>query len=174
MSKAMTGRERFFEENDVIVTKTDCSGRITYANDIFLNISDLNESAAIGAPHNIIRHPDMPACIFRLLWTTVQAGREIFAYVLNRAAKGDHYWVFAHVTPTLAADGQIAGFHSNRRRPDRRIIEETMVPLYRTLLNTECQAVSRAKGIEAAQALLEQRLQAQGMDYDRFIFSLQA
>mgnify|MGYP003630471952 CR=1 FL=1 len=61
----------------------------------------------------------MPRCVFSLLWETVAAGREIFAYVINRCANGDHYWVLANVTPTIGRDGKIIGYHSNRRVPRR-------------------------------------------------------
>nr|WP_245508501.1 hypothetical protein [Bradyrhizobium zhanjiangense] len=57
----------------------------------------------IGAPHNVIRHPDVPRCVFKLLWDTIEAKREVLAYVVNLASDGDHYWVFAHVTPTLSS-----------------------------------------------------------------------
>ncbi len=102
---ALTGVERRFNQDDIIVTKTDIGGRLTYGNPTFLTISDLTEREALGKPHSLIRHPDMPASVFRLLWSTIQDGKEIFAYVLNRATNGDHYWVFAHVTPTTGADG---------------------------------------------------------------------
>ena len=72
-----------------------------------------------GQAHNIIRHPDMPRCVFDLLWKTIAGGEEIFAYVKNMAKNGDHYWVFAHVTPTFDAGGRIMGYHSNRRVPER-------------------------------------------------------
>src|ERR1700761_2971359 len=121
MEPTLTGVERHFDTDDVIVTKTDPGGRLTYANEVFLNISHLTEKQALGAPHSIIRHPDMPASVFRLLWQTIQEGREIFAYVLNRATNGDHYWVFAHVTPSFDAGGNIVGYHSNRRVPDPRV-----------------------------------------------------
>ncbi|HYE47974.1 MAG TPA: PAS domain-containing protein [Azospirillaceae bacterium] len=170
----LTGRERFFPEEDVIVTKTDRSGKITYANDIFLSISSLTERQALGAPHSIIRHPHMPGCVFRLLWDTVQSGGEIFAYVLNRATTGDHYWVFAHVTPTYDGSGTVTGYHSSRRVPDPGIVAGTIAPLYRELLEIERQGATRAKGIEAGLGRLDAMLKDRGLDYERFVFSLQA
>ncbi len=77
----------------------------------------------MGAPHSLIRHPDMPRCVFKLLWDTLEAKQEIFAYVVNLAKDGSHYWVFAHVTPTLDDRGNIIGSHSNRRKPDPAQIE---------------------------------------------------
>lgn len=173
MTRILTGQERLFSQDELIVTKTDPNGRLTYANDVFLNISGLTEEQALGAPHSIIRHPDMPKTIFRLLWDAVKSGREIFAYVVNRASNGDHYWVFAHVTPTFASDGGISGFHSSRRVPDRRIITEVIQPLYRDILAIEARHGRAAEGMAAGQAHLQEILTGKGASYDRFIFSLQ-
>jgi PAS domain S-box-containing protein len=171
---SLTGIERRFADDDVIVTKTDLGGRLTYANRVFLNISSLTEKQALGAPHNIIRHPSMPAVMFRLLWDTIKDGREIFAYVMNRASNGDHYWVFAHVTPSFDQGGSVIGYHSNRRVPDQRVLGSVILPLYAELLKVETEAGSRAKGIEAALARLNAILANKGTDYERFIFSLQS
>jgi PAS domain S-box-containing protein len=168
----LTGRERFFEEDELIVTKTDPGGRITYANDVFLRLSSLTETQALGAPHSVIRHPHMPRTVFRLLWQEIQAGREIFAFVLNRATNGDHYWVLAHVTPTFDAGGQIVSFHSNRRVPDRAVITDVIAPLYRDLLRIEDAQSSRQRAMDAAQAHLTDILREKGLDYERFVFSL--
>jgi PAS domain S-box-containing protein len=109
-----TGRERTWGDEELIVSKTDLKGIITYANRTFLSVAGYTEQEILGKPHSIIRHPDMPRCVFKLLWDTIESGNEIFAYVKNMAKNGDHYWVFAHVTPTLDAHGNIIGYHANR------------------------------------------------------------
>ena len=96
-----TGRESVFGEEEIIVSKTDAKGRITYANEVFLRVSGFAEEEVIEAPHSVVRHPHMPRCIFKLMWDTIQSGQEMFGYVLNMAKDGDHYWVLAHVTPTF-------------------------------------------------------------------------
>ena len=98
---APTGRERVFGEDEIIVSKTDLQGRITYANSVFLRVAGYAEEDVLGQPHSMIRHPGMPRAVFKLLWETIAGGREIFAYVKNLARDGDHYWVFAHVTPSF-------------------------------------------------------------------------
>lgn len=168
----LTGHERSFPVSEVIVTKTDLKGRITYANQCFLSISNLTETQALGAPHSIIRHPHMPRCIFKLLWEHVESGREIFAYVLNRATTGDHYWVFAHVTPTLGPDGKVIGYHSNRRVPDKAKIERVIKPLYDELLQIEAREADRKVGMNRAYETLLDKLKSQRMSYDQFIFSI--
>lgn len=169
---SLTGRELSFGKDDVIVTKTDLKGHITYANRVFLGLSELALSQAIGAPHSIIRHPDMPRCVFKLLWERIQGGKEIFAYVLNRAVSGDHYWVFAHATPSFGPDGTISGYHSNRRVPKKSTIESVIKPLYAELSAIERGHADRKHGMNVAYAKLMQKLTDGGTDYDRFIFSI--
>jgi PAS domain S-box-containing protein len=85
---APTKTELFFEENDIIVSKTDVNGRITYANQSFCHMAGYSEAELLGQPHSIIRHPDMPRAVLKLLWDTVLDRREIFAYVKNMSMKG--------------------------------------------------------------------------------------
>jgi len=167
----LTGVERTFPVDDVIVTKTDTAGVITYANDVFLHVAGLTEPQAIGAPHSIIRHPAMPRAVFKFLWDRVGAGAEVFAYVVNMASNGDHYWVFAHVTPTYGDDGKIIGYHSNRRVPDRDAIK-AVEPIYAELKGIEDRASDRALGLEQSTAALVAFLTQRKISYDELIFSL--
>jgi len=168
----LTGIERFFEEDSVIVTKTDPRGIITYANKTFLEVSEYRERDIVGKPHNIIRHPDMPHCIFRKLWNRIKTGKEIFAYVINRTSTGSHYWVLAHVTPSFNTAQQIVGFHSNRRVPDRAALTEVIIPLYQKLNALEREAPDLDSGITVADDYLRKMLQDKGLGYDQFIFSI--
>lgn len=163
--------ERFFPEDEVIVSKTDLKGRITYANHVFLKIAGYREAEILGQPHSIIRHPDMPRCVFKLLWDTLEARQEIFAYVKNMAKNGDHYWVFAHVTPTFDEQGRVMGFHSSRRVPERKHVD-LFADVYRQLLSEERRHVDWRSGMEAAGRTLRELIRAKGMDYEEFIFSL--
>ncbi len=168
----LTGTERFFDRNDIIVSKTDLKGRIIYANRLFMTLADMDENELMGAPHSIIRHPHMPRCVFKLLWDRVQEQKEIFAYVVNRAKNGDHYWVLAHVTPSFDGAGQVDGYHSNRRVPDRKVLDGTIMPLYKQLLNEENRHASRKDGMNSAHTMLMNVLKEKGLSYDEFIFSL--
>ncbi len=123
-----TRTESFFDGNRYIVSKTDLKGRITYVNRVFLDISQFTEDELLGAPHSIIRHPDMPRAVFKLLWDRLAEGHEVFAYVKNMTKRGDFYWVFAHVTPSYDNAGKMIGFHSNRRVPNRRVLNEIHHP----------------------------------------------
>lgn len=87
--------QQMMREGDFIVSKTDLKGRITYGNEIFIKMSGYSEHELLNAPHNILRHKDMPAVVFKLLWDRLKAKTAINAYVKNRCKNGDFYWVFA-------------------------------------------------------------------------------
>ncbi|GAB4573563.1 MAG: PAS domain S-box protein [Rhodothalassiaceae bacterium] len=163
------GCERFLGDDDIIVSKTDSKGRLTYVNRTFMTIADYSESELLGQPHNIIRHPDMPRAIFRLLWDRIKAGEEIFAYVKNRTKGGGFYWVLAHVTPSFDDSGAITGYHSNRRAPDRPVIAE-ISELYAALCAIEREG-DRKAGLESSFEALHHKMAARGLDYDRYVFS---
>lgn len=166
-----SGQERTFHQDEIIVSKTDLKGLITYANDVFLRISGYAEAELLGKPHNIVRHPDMPRCVYKLLWDRIQAGGEIFAYVINRAKNGDHYWVFAHVTPVFDAGRGVIGFHSSRRLPARGAVQAAS-GLYAALRAEEAKHADRNAGMAAAAALLETILRDKVTTYDEFVLSL--
>src|ERR1700760_4062597 len=164
--------ERFFDQDQIIVSKTDLKGRLTYVNSVFLKISGFSEEDLLGQPHNLIRHPDMPRCVFHLLWERIGSGKEVFAFVKNMAINGDHYWVHAHVTPTRDRHGAVVGYHSNRRVPDRAGIDAVM-PLYRDLLAQENRFPRGPEGLAASRQMLLNTLTKKETSYDEWVFSLQ-
>jgi PAS domain S-box-containing protein len=167
----LTGTERTFDPDEFIVSKTDLTGRITYANQVFLKVAGYSEDEVLAQPHSLVRHPDMPRCVFQLLWDRIGEGKEIFAYVVNTAKNGDHYWVFAHVTPSFDEAGNVTGFHSNRRLPRAEQIEEVK-PLYRQLCDIEESHADRKAGLEASKAALAEILRGKGVEYDEFVLTL--
>jgi PAS domain S-box-containing protein len=166
----MTGNERTFPEDEIIVSKTDKTGRLTYVNDVFLNVSGFAERELIGQPHSIVRHPQTPRCLFKLMWDRIDAGKEIFVYVNNRAKCGDHYWVFAHVTPNFNSSGQIIGYHSNRRVPKRSALT-ALQPLYERLLHEEARHTDKQQGIQASMQILTDALAKEGKRYEEFVLN---
>ena len=159
--------EKFLNEEDFIVSKTDLKGKILYGNKIFIKISGYSEGELLHQPHSILRHPDMPKVIFKLLWQRIQNKEEIFAYVKNLCKDGSYYWVFANVTATVDASGRIRDFHSVRRKPSAKALQ--IIPaLYESLLNAE-----KNGGMQASEKLLNETLQKQGVSYDQFILNLQ-
>lgn len=168
-----TGQEIRFSDDEFIVSKTDLRGIITYANDVFMRVSGYTEEELLHQPHNLIRHPDMPGCVFKLAWDTLKSGREIFAYVINQAKNGGHYWVFAHMTPSFDASGRCVGYHSNRRVPMADALPKVKA-LYAQLLAEEKRYTERSKAVEAGAQMLERLLVSQSTDYRSFVFSLSA
>jgi PAS domain S-box-containing protein len=167
-----TGIERKFQEDEILVSKTNLKGIITYANSLFCRLSDYSEEEIIGKPHNVIRHPGMPRAMFKVVWDTIQAGQECFAYVVNMAKNGDHYWVFAHITPTFDEQGQIIGYHSNRRAVEPASLERAQ-KLYTAMLAEERKhGEDWRAGMHASGELLNATLRQRGMEYDEFVFSL--
>lgn len=156
--------EKTFPNDQLLVTKTTTKGIITYANRAFMEIVGLSEDDLVGKPHNIIRHPDMPKIIFKYLWTYLQRGEEIHAYVKNLCADGSYYWVMANVTPSYYKE-KVVGYHSARRNPDRKSLE-IIIPLYKQLLQAE-----KTGGIQASEKIINDLLKEKGMQYDEFILS---
>jgi PAS domain S-box-containing protein len=171
-ARVPTDTEVFFDPEDIIVSKTDLKGRLTYVNRTFCQIAGYTERELLGQPHSLIRHPDMPRAVFKLLWDTIQNGREVFAYVKNMTKTGDFYWVFAHVTPSFDVDGKIAGFHSNRRVPDRTVVSNVIAPLYADLLRAEGSHRNGKDALAAGHRRLMDFVTAKKVAYDELVFSL--
>lgn len=166
-----TGVARTFADDELIVSKTDARGVITYANDVFVRVSGYTEPEVIGKPHNLVRHPDSPRGLFKLLWDGIGAGREVFAYINNLAKNGDHYWVLAHVSPSMDSRGQIVGYHSNRRVPAADAVAEVS-GLYTQMRSAE-RSHSNAKDAAAASLAVATRVLAErGQSYDEYIWEL--
>lgn len=166
-----SGVEKIFDDDQIIVSKSDRQGRLTYVNPLFVTISGYDETELIGQPHNIIRHPDMPRSVFDLLWERIAAGQEIFAYVVNLSADGGHYWVLAHVTPTRGAGGDIIGYHSNRRTASLAAVG-VVEALYRRLRAAEAGRPDSRAAAAAGRACLDEVLQEAGATYDEWVWSL--
>lgn len=153
------------EWSGTIISETDLSGNITMANDVFQRVAFYSEAELIGAPHSIVRHPDMPRCVFKLLWDTIKAGSPISAYVINKAKNGDYYWVLASVTPIKG------GYRSERFVPKKSVVEDVIKPLYASLLAEE-ERVGGNAGMESSFAMVVKLLTDKGITYDQLIASL--
>lgn len=157
-------------EGDFIVSMTDLKGRITYGNRIFIEFSGYSESELVGSQHNIIRHPDMPRAVFKLLWEKIQAGNECFAYVKNMSKDGGFYWVFANVTPQFNLDGTITGYLSVRRKPKISGIQ-VVTGLYAAMLEAEKKA-GPADAIATSTQILLDVLKEKGLSYDELVLAI--
>ncbi|WP_397534323.1 methyl-accepting chemotaxis protein [Roseateles sp.] len=116
-------REFAFPSNETLVSTTDLKGRILYCNSAFISVSGYTRDELLGQPHNMIRHPDMPAEAFADMWDTIASGMPWSGLVKNRRKNGDHYWVNANVTPLLDRHGQPVAYMSVRILPGRAEVE---------------------------------------------------
>jgi len=114
-NQPVTEVEHAFTEGEVLVSKTDLAGIITYANRAFCKIAGFTEAELIGQPHNIVRHPDMPEAAFVQMWQDIQSGTEWKGAVKNRCKDGGYYWVYATVMAEFNEQGEITGYISVRR-----------------------------------------------------------
>ena len=165
-----TSVERVMREDDFIVSMTDLKGIITYCNRIFIEFSGYSESELLGTQHNIIRHPDMPRAVFKLLWDKIQNREECFAYVKNMAKDGSFYWVFTNVTPTFDPAGNITGYFSVRRKPKQSGVQ-TATAVYAAMLEAEKRA-GPANAIAAATKVLVDILNEKGLSYDELVLAI--
>jgi len=166
INKVPTKIEIKLNDNDFIVSKTDIKGKITYCNEIFMDIAAYSEKELLGSNHNIIRHPDMPKVAFKLAWDLISKGDEFFGFVKNMTKNGDFYWVFTNITADYI-DGKIVGYTSVRRKPNSNAIK-TIIPIYKKLVEIE-----QNGGMKESGSFLFKFLEEKGLSYDELILSLQ-
>lgn len=165
---APSGRERPLRPDELFFSTTDRRGVIRTGNSVFSRVSGYSTSRLTGSAHNLVRHPDMPAGAFRLMWDRLLGGRPMAAYVQNLAADGATYWVFATVTP----HGD--GFLSVRMAPETELFGTarrlyTATRDYERRIATE-RSASRPEVATAGAGFLEEQLRRLGFgDYDAFM-----
>lgn len=135
MEKILAPPEGEFSYNELFFSVTDPRGVIQFGNSVFSRVAEYEVADLNGKPHNVIRHPNMPKCVFRLLWQTIQSGNPITAYVLNRSKLGKAYWVCATVIPVES------GYLSVRTKPASGYFN-AIPKLYKTLRNHEANGQS--------------------------------
>lgn len=162
-----TLKELKLKPEDLIITKTDLKGRITYCNDTFMEFSGYAEEELLGQTHNVIRHPDMPKSVFRLMWAHLQEENEFFGIIKNMRKKGGFYWVFAHVAPVFDLDDQLIGYMSARRYPKPEAVD-VFQGLYQRMTEVESQYSDSEESMDASSQLLQELVAEKG-GYDEYI-----
>ena len=160
-------RIKVLDPKRYIVSKTDTKGIIEYGNDYFVEVSGYQESELIGKPHNIIRHPDMPKIVFKLMWDRIQSNQNIFAIVKNRAKDGQAYWVVTEFEAKFdKLSNKIVSYTAYRKAAPQKSID-AIVPIYAKLLEIE-----KESGMEGSENYLRGFLEEQGKSYDEFVDEL--
>ena len=124
-------REIKLDKNTMIVSETDTKGVILYANSDFCKIAGYTKEQLIGQPHNLVRDPDMPRSVFKILWETIQSGKVWNGIVKNKTISGEYYWVNATIYPSTDANGN-KRYISVRIQPTKEEVEEA-INLYKRL-----------------------------------------
>ena len=149
-----------------IMSKTDPKGIIEYANDYFVEVSEYKEWELMGQPHNVIRHPDMPKIIFKVLWDRLQNKQNIHAIVKNLAKSGRYYWVVTDFKWKEDENGNIIAYYS-RRKAIPENVKHFFGELYAKLRKLEDKG-----GMEASGAYLQGFLDEMGKTYDELVLDL--
>ena len=160
-------KEVGWNKSQVVISETDIYGRITNVNDVFCNVCGYSPEEMIGQPHSIIRHPDMPKLVFKLLWDNLKVGNNFIGVIKNLAKSGEYYWVITDFEMRRDATGNITHYIARRKSVPKAVIENYVAPLYETLLKLE-----KVGGMELSSRFFKNYLAKQGKDYIDFIIDV--
>ena len=159
MKRPETKNEEIILKNNVYIeSDTDLKGIITYVNDYFAEISGYSKEELIGQPHSIVRHPDMPKVLFKILWERIQNGQNFVAAVKNLAKDGRYYWVFTDFEVLKDEQGNATGYKASRKKISKHVTD-VLDPIYKKLVEVE-----KEGGIEASEKYLTDFLKSHGDD----------
>jgi PAS domain S-box-containing protein len=162
MSNTPTNIEHKVTSVDIVVSKSNEAGDVTYANPIFYKLSGYSQGELLDKPHSIIRHPDMPKIVFKFLWDNLHEGNDVNAFVKNLSKDGGYYWVFAHIRVAKNPDGSFRNYVSTRKAM-KSSAREIIEPLYAHLLEVE-----KSGGMDASLKELEAFLSDNGASLATF------
>ncbi|MES2880275.1 MAG: methyl-accepting chemotaxis protein [Pseudomonadota bacterium] len=151
-NQPVTQRDYPFADSVTLMSTTDSQSNITYANEAFIEVSGFSRDEIMGQPHNLVRHPDMPAQAFADMWATLKTGESWTALVKNRRKNGDHYWVRANATP-IQRGGQVTGYMSVRTKPESQEVSAAEA-LYRQFREGQATGLAFHKGIVVRTGLM--------------------
>ena len=160
-------REVQWDKTKTLISETDVKGTITNVNDVFCGVAHYSPSELIGQPHNLIRHPDMPKLIFKLLWDNLKVGNNFVGVIKNLAKTGEYYWVVTDFEMRRDAMGNITHYIGRRKSVPEAAINNYLAPFYESLLKME-----KIGGVELSSRFFKNYLTKQGKDYIDFVISI--
>ena len=160
-------REVQWDKTKTLISETDVKGTITNVNDVFCAVAHYSASELIGQPHNLIRHPDMPKLIFKLLWDNLKVGNNFVGVIKNLAKTGEYYWVVTDFEMRRDAMGNITHYIGRRKSVPEAAINNYLAPFYESLLKME-----KIGGVELSSRFFKNYLTKQGKDYIDFVISI--
>ncbi|MBP9793834.1 MAG: PAS domain-containing protein [Flavobacterium sp.] len=160
-------KEVSWDKTQTIMSKTDLYGTIEYANEAFVDVCGYEDYELMAQPHNIIRHPDMPKVVFKVLWDKIKLGNKFHGIVKNLAKSGRYYWVITDFEYLKDEDGVIKNYIARRKAVPQAVISNHIEPLYKRLLQIE-----QAGGLVASEKYLIGYLEEKGLSYVDLITKL--
>ena len=157
-------KEVVWDKKKTVLSKTDKFGSIEYANDAFVEVSGYEDYELIAQPHNIIRHPDMPKVIFKILWEHLKKGENFHAVIKNLSRSGRYYWMITDYEIVKDEDGEIINYIAKRKAMPEEPLRKIIEPLYKKLLQIEI-----VSGIDGSEKYLKGFLEEKNMDYEKWI-----
>lgn len=159
--------EVVWDKTQTIISSTDKFGTIIDANQTFLDVCGYSNEEVLGQSHNIIRHPDTPKILFKVLWENILAGRNFHAILKNIAKSGRYYWVITDFEVNKNTEGEIVSFTARRRSVPENAIKEHIEPLYATLVKLE-----KIGGTDLSNRYFKGFLDKQGKSYIEYIMDI--
>ncbi len=157
-------REVTWDKRKTVLSKTDKRGMIEYANETFVEVSGYEDYELISQPHNVIRHPDMPRVIFKILWENLKKGNNFHAVVKNLAKSGRYYWMVTDFELVFDDNNEITNYIAKRKAMPEEALRKHIEPLYKKLLHIE-----QVSGIDASEKYLIGFLEERRMSYEEWI-----
>jgi PAS domain S-box-containing protein len=160
-------KEVSWDKTKTIMSKTDLHGTIEYANEVFVDVCGYEDYELMAQPHNIVRHPDMPKVVFKVLWENIQKGNQFHGIVKNLAKSGRYYWVITNFEYSRDENGNIVNYIARRKAVPQDVITKHIEPLYKKLLQIE-----QVSGLVASEKYLIGFLEEEGLSYVELITKL--
>lgn len=160
---APVNKEILIPDEAVLISVTDPKGIITEVNEVFIETAGYSEEELIGTPHNLIRHPDMPRLMFKIVWEHIKERENVMALVKNLAKDGRYYWILTDFVTEVNANNEVVNYTAYRR-PICEDVQKAITPLYKAL-----SAIETVAGIAASEKFLKEYLDNKAMSYDELI-----
>lgn len=160
----LINEEVVWDKSKTIISTTDKFGTITDVNQVFIDVSGYSAIELLGKSHNIIRHPDTPKIIFKIIWDNISTGRNFHAIVKNLAKSGKYYWVITDFEVNRNILGNVVSIMAKRKSVPDMVITKHIAPLYETLTKLE-----KVGGMELSARYFKGLLENQKLSYLEYL-----